>query len=82
MLSYYAVKEMAPEGDGVSEKLNRVLEALKEDVSWPKHKDNIGNDFNYMLESMGSVLASVDKLKGLFDSKTKPAVADGQSDGK
>jgi hypothetical protein len=82
LLSYYAVKEMAPEGDGVSEKLNRVLEALKEDVSWPKHKDNIGNDFNYMLESMGSVLASVDKLKGLFDSKTKPAVADGQSDGK
>lgn len=82
MLSYYAVKEMAPEGDGVSEKLNRVLEALKEDVSWPGHKDNMGNDFNYMLESMNSIHTSVDKLKGLFDSKTKPSVADSQSDGK
>jgi hypothetical protein len=82
MLSYYAVKEMAPEGDGVSEKLNRVLEALKEDVSWPGHKDNMGNDFNYMLESMSSIHTSVDKLKGLFDSKPKPSVADDQSDGK
>lgn len=82
LLNYYAVKEMASEGDGVSEKLNRVLEAIKEDVKWPGHKDNMNNDFNYMIESMSSVHTSLDKLKGLFDSKPKPTVADGQSDGK
>jgi len=82
LLSYYAVKEMASEGDGVSEKLNRVLEAIKEDVKWPGHKDNMSNDFNYMVESMNSVHTSLDKLKGVFDTKPKPMVADGQSDGK
>jgi hypothetical protein len=82
MLSYYAVKEMGSEGDGVSEKLSRVLEAIKEDVMWPGHKDNLSNDFNYMLETMSSVHTSLDKLKGLFDSKTKPAGADSKPDDK
>ncbi|MGR4973004.1 hypothetical protein ACIPQ1_09110 [Pseudomonas sp. LARHCG127] len=82
MLSYYAVKEMVPEGGEVSEKLNRVLEVIKEDVMWPGHKENMNNDFNYMIESMNSVHASLDKFKGLFDSKPKPAAGDGPSDGK
>jgi hypothetical protein len=80
MLSYYAVKEMGPEGGGVSEKLSRVLEVIKEDVMWPGHKDNVSNDFNYMLETMNSVHTSLDKFKGLFDSKTKLAGAEGKTD--
>lgn len=71
LLSYYAVKEIGNEADGVTEKLNRVLEAIKEDVMWPGHKENMGNDFNYMLESMTSIHASLDKFKGLFESKAK-----------
>lgn len=55
----------------VSEKLNHVLEAIKEDVMWPGHKENIGNDFNYMLESMNSIHVSLDKLKGVFQSKSR-----------
>jgi hypothetical protein len=72
LLSYYAVKEIDLEEAGVSSKLSCVLEAIKEDVMWPGHKENVSNDFNYMLESMSSVHASLDKLKGLFDSKAKP----------
>ena len=56
-----------------SEKLNRMLETIKEDVMWPGHKDNMANDFNYMLESMSSVHTSLGKFKGLFESKSKPA---------
>jgi hypothetical protein len=72
LLSYYAVKDVGPDTDGVSEKLNRVLETIKEDVMWPEHKENLANDFNYMLESMSSVHASLDKLKGVFESKAEP----------
>ncbi|SDO97215.1 hypothetical protein SAMN04489798_4334 [Pseudomonas arsenicoxydans] len=82
MLSYYAVKEMAPEGYEISEKLNRVLEALKQDVSWPGHKDNMNNDFNYIVESMNTVHASLDKVKGLFDSKARSAPSESQSSDK
>jgi hypothetical protein len=71
LLSYYAVKEIGSEADGVTEKLNRVLEVIKEDVMWPGHKENMGNDFNYMLESMTSIHASLDKFKGIFESKGK-----------
>lgn len=76
ILSYYAVNEMMPEGSGISEKLNRVLEVIKEDVMWPGHKENMSNDFNYMLESMSSVHASLDKFKGLFESKAKSAASE------
>ncbi|MNB90759.1 hypothetical protein D3C76_411810 [compost metagenome] len=82
MLSYYAVKEMAPEVGEVSEKLNRVLEAIKEDVMWPGHKDNMNNDFNYMIESMSAVHASLDKIKGIFDSKSKRAAESNSPEGK
>jgi hypothetical protein len=71
LLSYYAIKESGSEAGGVSEKLNRMLETIKEDVMWPGHKENLSNDFNYMLESMTSVHASLDKFKGLFEASAK-----------
>jgi hypothetical protein len=71
LLSYYAIKESGAEAGGVSEKLNRMLETIKEDVMWPGHKENLSNDFNYMLESMTSVHASLDKFKGLFEASAK-----------
>ena len=72
LLSYYVIKESGSETGAVSEKLNRMLETIKEDVMWPGHKENMGNDFNYMIESMKTAHASLDKIKGLFESKTKP----------
>lgn len=72
LLSYYAVKEIEPDASGESKKLDRVLEAIKQDVMWPEHKENLSNDFNYMIESMSSIHTSVDKLKQVFESKAKP----------
>lgn len=71
LLCYYAVKEIEPDTGGGSEKLDRVLEAIKQDVMWPEHKENLGNDFNYMVESMSSIHTSLDKLKQVFESKVK-----------
>ncbi len=78
LLSYYAVKEMGMESDEVPEKLSRILEVLKEDVMWPAHKDNVSNDFNYMLQSVSAAHSSLDKLKSLFDTSPKSPLPEGK----
>ncbi|HID9546704.1 TPA: hypothetical protein ACXI2A_001528 [Pseudomonas aeruginosa] len=74
LLNYYAVKELGGTGgDGFSEsqgarELSLILDVLKEDVNWPGHKENVKNDFNYMLQSMDAVYSSVDKVRSIFQS--------------
>jgi hypothetical protein len=78
LLSYYAVKEIGNESDEVPAKLSRMLEVLKEDVMWPAHRENVNNDFNYMLQSVSAAHASLDKLKGLLDTNSKSPPPEGK----
>ncbi len=69
LLSYYALREF--NGDADEGVRNKMTEILKEDVKWPTYKGGVANDFNYMAESMGAALASVDKMKDVFQPKKK-----------
>lgn len=71
LLSYYSVKEFDSSSAEQTTGLKSLLEVLKEDAQWPTHKDNLTNDFNYMIESVNSMNSTIDKLKGAFNSKGK-----------
>lgn len=71
LLSYYSVKEFNSSNEEQKDGLKSLLEVLKEDAQWPTHKDNLSNDFNFMIESVSSMNSTLDKLKGAFNSKEK-----------
>ncbi|NWF16990.1 hypothetical protein HX785_25145 [Pseudomonas reactans] len=69
LLNYYSLHEF--KGDEAEKARIQMTEFLKVDVGWPTHKDGTANDFNYMVESMSAAYATLDKMKGVFNSKKK-----------
>lgn len=69
LLTYYALKSFTA-GDEV-EARDKMMEALKEDVKWPTYKGAASNDFNYMMESMGSAHTSLEKIRKIFKDSGK-----------
>ncbi|MFJ4115854.1 hypothetical protein ACIPV9_05425 [Pseudomonas psychrophila] len=64
MLAYCAIYEFTTEDlSGAKEDMLRVL---AESEKWPDVKDVNANDFNYMLQSVDSMGAVFEKLKGVF----------------
>lgn len=69
LLGCYALREFKGEADENAR--NKMTEILKEDVGWPDYKRGVANDFNYMVESMGVAHATMEKIRGVFESKKK-----------
>ncbi|MCX2710179.1 MULTISPECIES: hypothetical protein [Pseudomonas] len=67
LLMYYTVNQFS----GNPEALKVLVDMLSEEIKWPTHKDVSSNDFNYMMESMGTVVSLVDKLKNSVRSQGK-----------
>jgi hypothetical protein len=66
LLGYYTLREFKSEADETLR--NKMVEILKEDVGWPTYKGGAANDFNYMIESMGVVHTSMEKMREIFQS--------------
>lgn len=64
MLAYCVVVEFTT--DDYSEAKQEMLAVLGESEKWPELKDVNSNDFNYMLQSVDSMGAVFEKLKGVF----------------
>jgi len=43
-----------------------LMVALQKDVNWPSYKAGKENDFNYMIETLGVMHTSLEKMKGFF----------------
>lgn len=72
LLGYYAIREYKSEGD---EKIrDQLIKVLSEDVGWPSYKKGSANDFNYMIETMAAAHTSLEKMKGVFQSKKEGRV--------
>lgn len=77
LLVYYAASEFSDSDQRGLEAKSELLKLLQSEIKWPDLKDVNANDFNYMIEAMGSLHTSFDKLKGIFqhDSKTNSSGA-------
>jgi len=73
MLSYFAVREFPSESPEDVVARAELVRILSEEIKWPELKDINANDFNYMLESMGALNSTFEKMKGLFGSKKPEA---------
>ncbi|MFI8556247.1 hypothetical protein [Pseudomonas putida] len=74
LLTYYAVNQFSKESDS----LKVMVDLLANEIKWPAHKDVTNNDFNYMVESMGSIATVLEKIKGTI----KAPAANGPETGK
>lgn len=43
-----------------------LIEILQKDVNWPSYKAGKDNDFNYMIETLGVMHTSLEKMKGFI----------------
>lgn len=74
LLSYHAVKEFDAADDVIQSSKSQLLQFLDREAKWPSSKQLNSNDFNYMLESMASFTAVLDKMKSLVKrAKSTPA---------
>lgn len=73
LLSYYSIKEFCSETGEQAIARSEMLKVLTEEVKWPRLKDIQANDFNYMIESMGALNSSMEKMRGLFSKDTPKA---------
>lgn len=64
LLNYHAIKEIDATGDHDSGARNLMVDALREDVKWPSLQGLNANDFNFMIETIGSFNSVIDKLRG------------------
>lgn len=71
LLLYFAAKEFGADGLGGDAAKERLLKMLSQEIKWPELKDVNANDFNYMVEAMGAMHTSFEKLKGIVQPKTK-----------
>ena len=71
LLLYFAALEFGDDEEGANLAKNELLRAMSLEIKWPDLKDVNANDFNYMIEAMGSMHTSFEKLKGVFKSETK-----------
>ena len=72
LLGYYAAREFS---EDAGEKIRgQLADMLKEDVKWPSYKNGSANDFNYMVETMGSANATMERVRDMFkkNKKKKP----------
>lgn len=69
LLLYFAAQEFGGDGLGGDAAKERLLKLLSQEIKWPELKDVNANDFNYMLEAMGSMHTSFEKLKGIVQPK-------------
>lgn len=67
LLSYHAINEFGGESSANDLSRLQILKVLEEEVKWPEMKDVNSNDFNFMLESVSSFTAALEKLRGAFD---------------
>ncbi|XVO86702.1 hypothetical protein ACQ9Y2_23665 [Pseudomonas palleroniana] len=65
MLAYCAIVEFSGADDDSKAKED-ILKVLSAAEQWPELKEINSNDFNYMLQSVDSMGAIFDKLKGVF----------------
>lgn len=74
MLAYCVVVEFSENDPAKSQE--DILRVLAESEKWPELKEVNANDFNYMLQSVESMGAAFEKLKGVFgrgnDTGTTP----------
>ncbi|MDN4144971.1 bZIP transcription factor [Pseudomonas tohonis] len=67
LLSYYAIREFEVGGELSDNGREQLLKVLEEQVKWPELKDLNRNDFNYMVEMLGSVAGVFEKFKGVLN---------------
>lgn len=71
LLLYFAAQDFDDGEDGANLAEAKLLKLLSQDIKWPELKDVNANDFNYMLEAMGSMHTSFEKLKGVLHVKNR-----------
>lgn len=64
MLAYCAIVQFS--GDDLPAAKEDILKVLAESEKWPDFKEVTSNDFNHMLQSVESLGAVFEKLKGVF----------------
>lgn len=69
MLAYCAVVQFS--GNDLPAAKDDILKVLAEPEKWPDFKEVTTNDFNYMLQSVESLGAVFEKLKGVFGRNGK-----------
>ncbi len=70
LLLYFAALEFGDDEEGSKMAKNELLKVIALEIKWPDLKDVNANDFNYMIEAMGSMHTSFEKLKGVFQNKS------------
>lgn len=73
LLLYYAARDFGGSEGQTNAAKTELLKVLSLEIKWPELKDINSNDFNYMLEAMGSMHTSFEKLKGVFQAKEEPS---------
>lgn len=71
LLLYFAAIEFGDDEESDNLAKNELIKAVSLEIKWPELKDVNANDFNYMIEAMGSMHTSFEKLKGVFKTDTK-----------
>ena len=71
LLLYFAARDFGDDEVGENLARSELLRVLSQEIKWPELKDINANDFNYMIEAMGSMHTSFEKLKGVFQSSAK-----------
>lgn len=71
LLLYFAARDFGDDEAGDNLARSELLKVVSQEIKWPELKDINANDFNYMIEAMGSMHTSFEKLKGVFQSSSK-----------
>ncbi|MGA9700380.1 hypothetical protein [Pseudomonas sp.] len=69
LLLYFAARDFGGEEGGDNQARSELLKVMSQEIKWPELKDINANDFNYMIEAMGSMHTSFEKMKGVFQTK-------------
>jgi hypothetical protein len=69
LLLYFAARDFGDDEDGGNLAKSELLKVISLEIKWPELKDVNANDFNYMIEAMGSMHTSFEKLKGVFQTR-------------
>lgn len=69
LLLYYAARDFGEAEGQANLAKGELLKVLSQEIKWPDLKDINANDFNYMVEAMGTMHTSFEKLKGIVQPK-------------
>ena len=75
LLSYHGIKEFAPTGEGMGDKMRaEILEILSREIKWPHPTPLKGGDVSHMVEMFDSLGIFMERTKGVFQKPaSKPA---------